>query len=170
MKKLLFFVLAFSIHFAADAADSFSTLEERMSGKEFEEAGLEKLTGEELAVLNDWLRRHSVAKLESTAARPTASVTNADSIEDTRGFEKQPKGDPKGKVINGTIDGVFDGWSGKDTLFKLTNGMIWQQDEKDTFSVEPIKNAEITIKKRRLGNWHLSVVGHDSKVQVKRIQ
>ena len=39
MKTLLFFVLALSLHTAAQAADSFSTLEERMSGKEFKETG-----------------------------------------------------------------------------------------------------------------------------------
>ncbi len=74
MKKLLFFVLVFSFHVAAQAADEFSTLEERMSGKEFKETGLGKLTDAELAALNDWLRRHSVATLENAAAHPADSA------------------------------------------------------------------------------------------------
>lgn len=153
MKKLLFFILAFSIHLAANAADSFSTLEERMSGKEFKETGLGKLTDEELAALNDWLRRHSVATLENAAARPAGSVANSSSTGDMRGFENQPKDDPMGKVINGTIIGAFDGWKGKGTLFKLTNGMVWQQTDNDSFYVKPVENAEITIRKGLLGNW-----------------
>ena len=44
MRKLLFFVLAVSIQYVAHAADSFSTLEERMSGTEFSETGLVKLS------------------------------------------------------------------------------------------------------------------------------
>ena len=51
MKKLLFFILVFSIHLAAQAADEFSTVEERMSGKEFKETGLGKLTDESLPLL-----------------------------------------------------------------------------------------------------------------------
>ena len=39
MKKLLLIILAFSIHIAANAVDEFSTLEERMTGKELKETG-----------------------------------------------------------------------------------------------------------------------------------
>ena len=144
MKKLLFFVLAFSIHIAANAADSFSTLEERMSGKEFKETGIVKLTDAELAALNEWLRRHSVATLENAAARPASSAAVAGSTKDLRGLENQPKDDPSGndsKVIHGTIVGTFNGWNGKGTLFRLTNGMVWQATENDTFFTKPVENA-----------------------------
>ena len=56
------------------------------------------------------------------------------------------------------------------TLFKLTNGMIWEQTEKDTFSIQPVSNPEVTITKSSLGNWHFSIVGQDADVRVKRIQ
>ena len=174
MKKLLFFILAFSIHFAAQAADEFSTVEERMSGKEFKETGLGKLTDAELAALNDWLRRHSVATLENASARPGASgaVAGADGSaeKDMRGFENQPKLDKEDKVIYSTIVGTFDGWNAKGTLFKLANGMIWQQSENDTFHIEPVENPEIEIKKGIMGNWRLKTVEHNSAVGVKRIQ
>jgi hypothetical protein len=170
MKKLLFFALAISIHFAANAADSFSTLEERMSGKEFKETGLVKLTEEELSALNDWIRRHSVATLENAAARPPTSTANAESSGDLRGFENQPKGDQGDDEIYATIDGTFDGWKGKGTQFKLTNGMIWQQVEADVFYVKPTENAEITIKKGMWNSWRLSMVGYSSDVRVKRVK
>jgi hypothetical protein len=174
MKKLLFFVLAFSIHFAAYAADEFSTVEERMSGKEFKETGLGKLSDAELGALNDWLRRHSVATLENASARPAAGASAgaavAASTEDMRGFETKRKDDPEGDVIRSTIVGTFDGWKAKGTLFKLANGMIWQQTEHDTFYMEPVENAEVTIKRGFMSSWSLSAVGHNSKVSVKRIQ
>jgi hypothetical protein len=170
MRKLLFFVLALSLHCAANAADNFSTLEERMSGKEFKETGLGKLTDEELAALNEWVRRHSVATLENAAARPTASAATMDATEDLRGFENQKKGNPDGNIIHGTIVGKFSGWKEKGQLFKLTNGMIWRQDDYGTFYVKPAEDAEITIEKGFLGVWHLSMVGHGSEVRVVRVK
>ena len=170
MKKLLLLILAFSIHLTSLAADGFSTLEERMTSSEFKQAGLGKLTPAELAALNDWARRHSVATLENITARTEGGTANNASSGDMRGFANQPKDDSRGKVIQSNIAGTFDGWYGKDTTFKLTNGMVWQQDEKDSFSIEPVENVEVTIKKSLMGNWHLSLVGHNSKVQVIRIQ
>jgi len=174
MKKLLFFILTFAIHFTALATDDFSTLEERMTGKEFKETGLVKLTDSELAVLNDWLRRHSVATLENAVA-PSATdaavaSTSASAKEDMRGFENQPKGSSEDDVIHSNIVGTFDGWRAKGTLFKLANGMIWQQSENDSFYIEPVENPEIEIKKGFMGSWRLKTVTHNSSVRVKRIQ
>jgi len=174
MKKLLFFVLVCSFHFMAQAADDFSTLEERMSGKEFKETGLGKLTEAELSALNDWLRRHSVATLENAAARPATGSAGAGTssahTKDMRGFANQPKGDKEDEVIRSNIVGAFDGWKKKGTLFKLANGMIWQQTENDTFQVDAVENPEVIIEKGFMGKWKLSMVGQKSRVSVKRIQ
>jgi len=172
MKKLLFFVLALTVSSVTFAADSFSTVEERMSGKEFKATGLGKLTDAELTELNDWLRRHSVATLENTAARAASSAAVTGATKDLRGFENQPKDDPNGndsKLIHGTIVGTFDGWNGKGEIFKLTNGMIWQTTENDTFFTKAVENAQVTIHKGFMGNWRLSMDGHGSGVRVKRI-
>ncbi|MCW8925620.1 MAG: hypothetical protein OQJ84_05130, partial [Xanthomonadales bacterium] len=85
MKKALVFTLAFAVSFSIQAADSFSTLEERMTGKEFKETGLGKLTNEELSALNDWIRRHSVATLENASAPSSKRTASAGQIEDIRG-------------------------------------------------------------------------------------
>lgn len=176
MKKLLLIVLALSLHCTLHAAEGFSTLEERMSGKEFKETGLGKLTDAELSALNDWLRRHSVATLENATARPAsaAAISNAGSLagttEDLRGFPNQPKGDAEDEVINSKIVGTFDGWEKKGTLFKLANGMIWQMTENDSFHIPPVENPEVMIKKGFMNKWKLSLPGHKDKVSVKRIQ
>ena len=174
MKKLLLFVLVFSFHIAAQAADSFSTLEERMSGKEFTETGLGKLTATELAALNDWLRRHSVATLENATARSDSSTavtgTPDGSTEDLRGFPNQPKGDSEDEIINSTIVGTFSGWEQKGTLFTLANGMIWQQAKDDSFHIPPVENPQVVITKGFMKKWKLSLPGHKAKVSVIRIQ
>lgn len=172
MKKLLFLLFALIVTSTTYAVDSFSTVEERMSGKEFKATGLGKLTDAELAELNDWLRRHSVATLENTAARASSGAAVAGATKDLRGFENQPKDDPNGndsKEIHGTIVGTFSGWNGKGEIFKLTNGMIWQATENDTFYTQPTENAQVTIHKGFMGNWRLSMDGHGSGVRVKRI-
>jgi hypothetical protein len=176
MKKLLFFTLVFSIHVSANAQEAFSTLEERMSGKEFKETGLSRLTDEELVELNDWIRRHSVATLENASARSTAGGTAAgaayvDSETDIRGFEHEKKFfGGKNDTIHSNIVGTFTGWSGNNTIFKLTNGMIWEQAEGETFVVKATENAAITIEKGMIGGWRLSMVGYNNKVRVNRIQ
>lgn len=176
MKKLLLFTLILSIHSAAHSQEAFSTLEERMSGKEFKETGLSKLTEEELINLNDWARRHSVATLENAAARPAAAAgagaTDAYATTDPRGFENRSKhkGDGRDNTIHSNIIGTFSGWSGNETMFTLANGMVWQQAEGSTFTVKATENAEITIKKGMLAGWRLSMVGYNKTVRVKRIQ
>jgi len=181
MKILLFFALTFFLYFTAHAEDAFSTLEERMSGKEFKETGLNKLTDEELANLNDWLRRHSVATLENASARPSSQqiiVNSTDGEIPLTTSDKRGLGylgvaydhDAQGKVIYGTLNGAFSGSNGKGTLFKLTNGMVWEQTEKDSFSVSTVVNPDITITKNLIGNWQLSLVGNDSEVRVRRIR
>jgi len=176
MKKLFLIFLALSLHCTVQAAEGFSTLEERMSGKEFKETGLGKLTDAELSALNDWLRRHSVATLVNVKARPASSgsasntTASSDTTQDLRGFPNQPKGGPEGDVINSKIVGTFEGWEKKGTLFKLANGMIWQMSENDSFHIPPVENPEVVIKKGFMSKWKLSLVGHKDKVSVKRIQ
>ena len=161
MKKLLFLVLAFFLHTTAYAIESFSTVEERMTGEEFSKTGLVKLSEKELAELNDWLRAHSVATLEN--ARPTAS----DTVSDTTGEATDVAED---KIIRSTIVGSFEGWSSKESTFTLANGQVWKQAEKDVYYAEPAEDVQVEIRKKMLGKWRLEVVGTDKHVKVTRIQ
>jgi hypothetical protein len=180
MKILLFITLTFFLHCTAHANDAFSTVEERMSGKEFKETGLSKLTDDELANLNEWLRRHSVATLENASARPSSQQIIVQSTggeiplttDDKRGLGYLGVAydhEAAGKIIYGTLNGTFSG-SSKGTLFRLTNGMVWEQTEKDNFSINPVVNPDIEIRKNLIGNWQLSVVGNDTELRVKRIR
>jgi hypothetical protein len=162
MKKRLLVVLLISWPLVLSAQNPFTSLEERMTGKEFTAAGLEKLTDQELDALNSWLRDHSVATLESTrmASAPLA---------DPRGFKNKPKGSDAGKIIQSSIVGTFSGWDGA-TVFKLANGMVWKQAESDNFKINPVENPAVTIKKGIFRSWHLNVDGYNSKVKVERLQ
>jgi len=161
MKKLSLILLAFAFSASAAAQQAFSSLEEQMSGKEFEAAGLNKLTPEELTALNRWIRSHSLATLDE--GRTTNKGT-----EDNRGSDKKDKQKTPRTTINSRLVGSFTGWDGQ-TIFKLENGMIWQQADKDKFYVKAVENPLVTIKPR-FKSWRLSVEGYDAKCKVKRIE
>jgi hypothetical protein len=78
-----------------------------MNERDFKNCGLEKLTKEERAKLDEWLRQYTLTVMNYTA----------------KGAATAP---PRTGVIETQIDGDFEGWTG-DTVFKLTNGQVWQQ-------------------------------------------
>jgi len=165
---------------SAVSQERFSSVEERMTGKEFMDAGLNKLTDAELAALNKWLRDHSVATLESRApgssAPSTTSVPSAAATpgaaapaaaadpQDMRGLEGRDH-----STIVSRLVGEFDGWDGE-TIFELENGMVWQQVETDHLSTKKMVNPVVTIKSGMFSSWRLSVENYNKSIQVKRIQ
>lgn len=150
------------------AQSSFSSLEERMTGKEFQSAGLDKLSEEELAALNEWIRQRSLAGYEGTG--PVPGGVAAVPAGDRRGFERL-RGEPdiEREPIETRIKGSFDGWDGN-TVFELENGMIWEQDENDTFFVPDLESPDVVIKPGFLGTWRLQIVGYGPSVRVTRIE
>lgn len=136
-----------------------------MTGKEFEAAGLEKLSPQELAALNDWIRSHSLGSL--AVAKTTAPVVNASENVDRRGL---PSDDGENDApIESRIIGRFSGWDGQ-TVFKLENGMIWVQDDKDKFHIQEVQNPAVTIEQGMFNSWKLSIEGHKDDCKVRRIQ
>jgi hypothetical protein len=169
MKKILLTLLVFAAFPSLAFADGFSSLEEQMTGKEFTEAGLGKLSEQELDALNDWIRRHSLATLNTPTEAPAAAASAATATAaggDRRGLSKDVEDD---SPIRSAILGEFDGWDGQ-TVFKLENGMIWVQADKDTFYVKDIENPVAVIEPGMFNTWHLHVEGHRSKTKVRRIQ
>ncbi len=159
MKNLFLISSLLLLSFSAIAQEAFSSLEEQMTGKEFTASGLGKLSDAELAALNDWLRAHSVATLD-TAREPTS---------DGRGFEDQAIAGMDDSTIVSRIAGPFNGWDG-DTVFTLENGMVWKQSESHRFYISEIQNPVVTIDKGLFGSWRLKVEGYNKEIQVKRIQ
>lgn len=69
-------------------------------------------------------------------------------------------------AIESEIEGSFEGWDG-DTIFKLTNGQIWQQDEYD-YEYGYEYNPDVLIFKDG-SNWKIKVEGMDDTISVKCI-
>lgn len=147
-------LLTFSLS-AAALAQSPPTIEERMTGADFKAAGLDKLTPEELARLNEWLQRNGQA------------VAGAGVVprEDRRGFENSEN---RTEIVTRFV-GEFRGWDG-DTRFVLENGQVWQQVDTGTLSTGSLMNPVITIRPGAMGAWRLKVEGYNAFAQVRRIK
>lgn len=121
-------------------------LESLMTAADFKSCGLNKLSSEEMSRLNAWL--------QSFAVRIATSV----------GEPKEPK---TSDAIESEISGDFHGWDGE-TIFKLTNGQIWQQAEYD-YEYEYAFQPEVTIYKAT-GGYKMKVEGMDDTIYVRRLR
>lgn len=157
-------LFVFSSLLQAQSDQPFSSLEERMTGREFTETGLHKLDPDELAALNRWIRERSIAQYDGPA----------DSDSEANGLRRQPGEVPSiermaREEFQSRIVGEFSGWSGN-TIFTLENGMVWKQDESDRFRLQPVDSPMVTIRPGLFGSWRLSVEGHNRAVRVERIE
>lgn len=140
-------------------AAEFSSLEERMSGDEFNAAGLERLSPDELARLNDWLRANW--PVMPAAAEPYPAQA------DSRGLS-QPSASRD--AIVSRITGEFSGWDAS-TTFTLDNGMVWETSGTvSPLNIRPVTNPTVIIEPAFMGTWLLRVEGYNSSVRVKRVR
>ncbi len=167
MKKILLAIAATFFTLTAIAQTAFSSLEEQMTGKDFQAAGLEKLSASELAALNAWIRSRSLATLDAPKAGTAKAYSGPEG--DMRGFDSEQTKKSERTTITSQIVGKFTGWDGQ-TIFTLENGMIWEQADKDKFYVKELDNPVVNIEPGMFSTWRLSVEGHKKECKVKRIQ
>ncbi len=70
-------------------------------------------------------------------------------------------------VIESQIDGTFEGWSGE-TVFKLTNGQIWQQSSY-AYTYHYAYRPAVTIFPSG-GGCKMKVEGVSDSISVKRLK
>jgi len=153
------FVCAFSLIATAAIAKEFSSVEEQMSSREFKSAGLDKLSPEELAALNAWIR----------ANQPTGGsgvVYNRAQDDLVRiGFDDSDARE----LITSNIIGEFKGFA-SGTSIKLENGQVWRVESGDLEGIKSMTNPKVTIRPGLIGGWRLQVDGYNSVAKVKRVK
>lgn len=152
------FVCAFSLFATSAIAKEFSSVEEQMSSREFKAAGLDKLTPEELAALNNWIRTN----------QPAAQYVVYDRAADDRKNIGFLSSDAR-EVISSNIVGEFKGFGGG-TILKLENGQVWQVTGGQLEGIKALTNPRVTIRPGLIGGWNLQVEGYNSVAKVKRIE
>jgi len=165
--RSLILMLAAGLAFAAPLvfAQQFSSVEERMSSADFKAAGLEKLSPEELARLNAFIRSE-VDRREMVAREQ--GIREQDLTEAARMGFKNYHGELG--EIDSTIPGTFTGWNDGST-FTLANGQIWRvTDARSPLEGIKVKNPVVHIKPGFLDSWILSVDGYNKTAKVERIE
>jgi hypothetical protein len=134
----------------------FTGLQKNMTPQEFQNAGLNKLTPEELAALNAWLTGQMKQREAAVAKAPHVA----------RGGFLETNDDAP---VTSRILGEFHGWRGH-THFALENGQVWVQADESELEGVNISDPEVTITQGFMGDWKLKVKGYNGFVKVKRVK
>ena len=189
-------LLALLVSASCAFAASFEGLEGAMSSDEFREAGLDKLSAEELAALERWIAGRlgqSVAPAPAatsaapavlapvsvpSAPAPTASASpepppaapppapEADPAIADIGLIKKTKDLPRS--FRSRISGDFSGWKGE-TIFRLENGQVWQQRMEGEWTTN-MRDPEIEISRNLFGFYSMKMLATGRRIGVKRIE
>lgn len=160
----LLLVFATPFAFAQDAGDS-RPIEQRMSPEEFAAAGLDKLSPQELAALNAWLR--GTLKVETERAAAVAAEAAAEQVKDeNRGFFHFGSDE----AIVARLQGHFDGFA-RNRRYTLDNGQVWKQTDSVRLEGVELDNPQMTISPGVFGNvWYLQVEGYNKRAKVERVK
>jgi len=157
------------------AAKPFAGVKKLMTVEEYERAGLNKLSADELQALNRWFARYSADVASALHAAPPVPAPEPREWPrlspkfSARQHSEQPRDEEEEwHTLVAHIKGKFSGWTGK-TRFKLDNGQVWQQRNGGTWKTSSV-SPEVTIEKNLLGFFKMRVEGHSVAIGVKRIR
>ncbi|MDQ6624858.1 MAG: hypothetical protein M3Y69_01775 [Verrucomicrobiota bacterium] len=123
----------------------FPGVQKAMSAKSFTDAGLNKLSPEELARLNEFIAGYANSK-----SQEAANVAVDRAVKDNK-IASQPQ------IIESRIVGRFTGYNGR-TSFTLENGQVWKQSQDSTGAYPPSDSPPVLLKKEFLG-WRMYILG-----------
>lgn len=143
------------------AALAQQPIEREMTPQEFKAAGLDKLSAEELAKLNQWLGR----KIDTVVTEATAQAK--DKVEEeNRGFFHFGSNEP----IVARMTGQFRGFA-KGREFTLDNNQVWRQTDGASLVGVKLDNPEVRITPSIAGNaWYLAMKGYNTRAKVERVK
>lgn len=168
MKRLLLaFALTASI---ATAENRFPGIESIMSLEEFRNAGLDKLSPAEIAVLNQAITKHLEGTIKTEVAKQSDDIRKAAAEEERRNIlarfglpqidlTQDWKNEP---VLAATVTG----WVGGNS-FKLDNGQVWEGTEPITYE---LKGKSVRILPRPGGHFSLEVDGKNTSIRIRRVK
>jgi hypothetical protein len=146
---------------SSPAATDARPIEQRMTPEEFRAAGLDKLSAEELANLNAWMR--GTLQVETARAAEAAEKQVKDAH---RGFLSFGSSDP----IVARIAGEFTGF-GRGKRYTLDNGQVWEQIDTARIPGARKTDPEVRIKPAVIGDaWYMRVEGYSTNAKVKRVK
>jgi hypothetical protein len=151
--------LALAVAFAACSmtsahADDTSTIEERMSYKDFTRFGLDKLSPEQLKGLNEWMKAHGGVCPPGVAAAP--------GVVPATGASSSAPAAASGKHVSKLV-GEFRGWE-QGTVLRLADGSAWEVRDDEPFVARVSTSPTVTVESGLLSGATLSVAGYNEAV------
>jgi len=164
MKKIAVLVLctlsALSFAGMAFAQNSeFPGVQKAMSPETYEAAGLNKLSAEERARLDEFIRGYAAASSEKAA---TAAVNEAAKEGKVRRTEPE--------VIQSAIVGRFTGYNGRSS-FTLQDGSVWKQSQQVSRNFPAIDSPPVLVIKgtSMLAGYRMYIAG-GGNIRVVRVK
>ncbi|HEV8694954.1 MAG TPA: hypothetical protein VGQ93_12345 [Lysobacter sp.] len=135
----------------AAAERPYVAIEQKLSPEQMQATGLNQLSAEQLALLNQLLREEHTA----VAAEVKAAERERKKNEDTA-------------PIASALKGEFRGWK-NGTVFELANGQRWRVLDNEFYTTKMLTNPTVTVKPGLFGSWYMQVEGVGVQVKVKRV-
>ena len=123
-----------------------------MPAEAFAQAGLNKLSSEERARLDEFIRSYVAQSSEQAA-----NVAVERAVKENKVKRSEPE------VIQSNIVGVFSGYDGR-SRFTLANGQVWRQSQQVTRSYPPIDSPPVLITRGQFGYRMFIAGGGDLRV------
>ncbi|WP_293716245.1 MULTISPECIES: hypothetical protein [unclassified Stenotrophomonas] len=137
-------------------------LQQQMSADEFKAAGLDKLSTQELAALNNWLQG-KVEQAASQALEQAREEGRQEVIVKNRGFFDFGSNEP----IQATLEGEFRGF-GKGRQYTLDNGQVWEQTDDAMVAGVRKQAPKVRITPGLMNVWYLQIDGVNTRAKVRR--
>lgn len=178
MKKILFFLAALALATSAARADSFPGLKSVLSAEEWKRAGLDRLTPDEIGVIDAALIRRAKATTaqqhaEVEAARATAHAQPAatpplEPAQKKRFLERfgLPVFDDQEWRNFPPLQGKVVAWESQNR-FRLDNGQVWTGVDDIPYD---LPGKDIEIHARPNNQFVLFVDGKNTTVRVFRLR
>jgi hypothetical protein len=132
----------------------FTGVEKAMSPQEYDAAGLQKLTPEERARLDEFIRRFVSSSNQVAAQKAVDRAV------------KERKATPP-EIIQSRIVGPFTGFNGS-TSFTLENGQRWRQSQPDSRYFPKVESPPVIIVKDQIG-YRMYIAG-GGDIRVSRVR
>ena len=153
-------VFAFALTAPAIAQNAdFPGVQKAMSPEQFEAAGLNKLSAEERAKLDEFIRGYAAESSEKAA---TAAVDQA--AKEGKVKRNEPE------VIESKLVGRFTGYDGR-TTFTLENGTVWRQSQQVSRRFPPVDSPAVLVVKgtAMLAGYRMYIMG-GGNIRVSRVK
>jgi len=149
---------------AALAAGGWINLEQRLTPAQMRETGLDTLSREQLARLNEILRN------EDGAGRVDAAAVQQREQVEQHGADRGAGGylGMDAERISTRIQGRVEGWE-PGTEFHLANGQVWKVLKGSMKLRKPVDNPEVVLVPGVMGRWFLQVDEDAPKARVYRV-